>query len=70
MPLPYKILLSLVVIVLSGLIAWLEAGGPRPDLAWVVAAIAVVMLLGLWVFPEAGGGKASRPKPGEPNTGA
>jgi hypothetical protein len=60
MPLPYKIALSVIVAVLAGLIAWLELHGPQPHLAKVVGGIAAIMLLGLWVFPEAGGGKPER----------
>lgn len=60
MPLPYKIALSLIVAVLAGLIGWLELQGPQPHLAKVVAGIAVIMLFGLWVFPEAGGGKPEK----------
>jgi len=68
MPLPYKILLSLIVVVVSGLIAWSEFGGAQPDLAWIVIGIAAVMLLGLWVFPEAGGGKPERRNPDANNS--
>ena len=57
MPLPYKIALSLIVVLLAGLVGWLEFQGPQPQLATIVGAIAAVMLFGLWVFPEAGGGK-------------
>lgn len=57
MPLPYKIALSLIVVLLAGLVGWLELQGPQPQLATIVGAIAAVMLFGLWVFPEAGGGK-------------
>jgi len=60
MPLPYKIALSLIVAVLAGLLGWLEFHGPQPHLAAVVGAIAAVMLFGLWVFPEAGGGKPEK----------
>ena len=60
MPLPYKILLSLIVVALSALIGWTEHEGAQPQLAWIVAAIAGVMIFGLWVFPEAGGGKPER----------
>lgn len=63
MPLPYKIALSLIVVVLAGLIGWLELQGPQPGLATLVGAIAAIMLIGLWVFPEAGGGKRERPGP-------
>ena len=57
MPLPYKLALSLIVIILAALVGWLELQGAQPHLAAVVAAIAAAMLFGLWVFPEAGGGK-------------
>ena len=62
MPLPYKILLSIVVVLVAGLIAWIEFNGPAASayLGWLVVAIAAVMVFGLWVFPEAGGGKPSR----------
>jgi len=63
MPLPYKIALSLIVVLLAGLVGWLELGGTQPYLARIVGAIAAVMLFGLWVFPEAGGGKPDRPTP-------
>lgn len=66
MPLPYKILLSIVVVLLAGLIAWLEAGGAQPELAWIVGGIAAVMLFGLWVFPEAAGGKPERSRAESP----
>lgn len=64
MPLPYKIVLSLIVLVLGGFVAAWEFGGSQPYLGWIVAAIIAVMLLGLWVFPEAGGGKPTRPAQG------
>ena len=60
MPLPYKIALSVIVVILAGLIGWLELQGAQPYLATIVGAIAAVMLFGLWVFPEAGGGKPDR----------
>lgn len=60
MPLPYKILLSFIVVGLSGLIGWMEVARSQPQLALIVGAIAAVMLLGLWVFPEARAGKPDR----------
>ena len=63
MPLPYKILLSIVVVLVAGVVAWAEFTGPAAHLGWVVVAIAAVMVFGLWVFPEAGGGRrADRPR--------
>lgn len=60
MPLPYKILLSLIVVVLGGLIGWMELQDGQDRLAWIVGAIAASMIVGLWVFPEAGGGKPEK----------
>lgn len=62
MPLPYKIALSLIVVVLAGLVGWLELQGTQPHLATIVGAIAAVMLFGLWIFPEASGGKPDTSK--------
>lgn len=62
MPMPYKVLLSLIVLVISTLVARAEFAGASPTLGWVVVAIASGMLLGLWVFPEAGGGKRGEPR--------
>lgn len=57
MPMPYKIALSIIVLVLGSLVAGWEFAGEKAYLGWIVAVIMAVMLLGLWVFPEAGGGK-------------
>lgn len=63
MPLPYKIALSVIVVLVAGLVAWSEFSGPASSayLGWIVIAIAGVMVFGLWVFPEAGGGKRKTP---------
>ncbi len=63
MPMQIKIGLSLIVILVSAIIAWSEFVGPQSGLGFIVVAIAAIMLLGLWVFPEAGGGKPEH-KPG------
>ena len=60
MPLPNKIVLTLIVLILGALIAASEFSGESPALGWVVIAIIAVMTFGLWVFPEAGGGKPKR----------
>lgn len=64
MPLPYKILLSLLVVVLAALIGWMEVQAGALHLAWIVVAIAAAMIFGLWVFPEAGGGKPEQARKG------
>lgn len=60
MPLPFKLLLSGIVVVVSALVSWLEVTGGQPLLASIVAAIGAIMIFGLWIFPEAGGGKPPR----------
>ena len=57
MPLPYKIILSIIVLLVGGVVAYFEFSGGQAYLGWVVVAIMAVMVLGQWVFPEAGGGK-------------
>ncbi|MBC6404847.1 MAG: hypothetical protein GDA41_03840 [Rhodospirillales bacterium] len=59
-PTKIKILLSVLVVMAAAAIAWTDFTGPRPDLGYIVVAIAAVMLLGLWIFPEAGGGKPTK----------
>ena len=60
MPLPNKIVLTLIVLLIGGLIAASEFSGHSSTLGWVVVANVAVMTFGLWVFPEAGGGKPQR----------
>lgn len=57
MPFAYKIIVSLIVILVGALVAGWEFSSERESLAWIVLVIVAIMLLGLWVFPEAGGGK-------------
>lgn len=54
MPLQYKIILSLIVLVVGGAVAWSEFNGDQAYLGWIVLLIMAVMVLGQWVFPEAG----------------
>ncbi len=60
MPTNIKIGLSLVVIVVTAIIAWGDFAGPDGSLGYIVVAIGAIMLLGLWCFPEAGGGKPEK----------
>lgn len=60
MPLPQKILLTLIVLIVGALVAASEFSSHSASLGWVVVANIAVMTLGLWVFPEAGGGKPKR----------
>ncbi len=60
MPIKIKIGLSLLVLVVAAIVAWSEFAGAQSYLGFVVLAIAAVMLFGLWIFPEAGGGKPGK----------
>lgn len=57
MPLTYKIILSVIVLLVGSAVAWSEFSSGQAYLGWVVITIMAVMILGQWVFPEAGGGK-------------
>ena len=48
------------MVLAAAAIAWTDFTGPRPDLGYIVVVIAAVMLFGLWVFPEAGGGNPTK----------
>lgn len=54
MPLPNKIALSIIVLLVGGLVAWSEFSGGQTYLGWIVIAIMAIMVFGQWVFPEAG----------------
>jgi hypothetical protein len=60
MPLPHKIVLTLIVLIVGALIAAREFAAESAGLGWMIIANVAVMTLGLWVFPEAGGGKPKR----------
>lgn len=67
MPLPYKIVLTLIVLLVGGTVAWSEFSGQQDYLGWIVIATMAVMILGQWVFPEAGGGKPAGKQAGQSN---
>jgi len=64
MPLPHKIVLSIIVLLVGSIVAWSEFSRGQAYLGWVVVAIMAIMVFGQWVFPEAGKNinlKAARP---------
>jgi len=60
MPTQYKIALSVIVLLVGGFVAWSEFSNGQASLGWIVIVIMAIMVLGQWVFPEAG--KTSRRK--------
>ena len=49
-----KLILTLGVIMVGGLSVWLEATFAYTTVAKVIAGLVVVMIIALWLFPEAG----------------
>jgi hypothetical protein len=53
-PTKVKLLLTLAVLVLGSLTAWLEATYADGFVAKVIIGLALFMIISLWMFPEAG----------------
>jgi hypothetical protein len=53
MPPHLKALLSLTVCIVAGIMLWLERGQGAPAIGWLAVALGALMVLGIWVFPEA-----------------
>ena len=49
-----KLTLTMGVIALGGLCAWLEVRFADPFVAKVIVALVIFMIIALWLFPEAG----------------
>lgn len=54
MPTKVKLILTLSVIIIGAGCAWLEAAYADPFVAKVIAGLVTVMVVALWIFPEAG----------------
>ena len=61
MPTDVKAIVSAVTLIVALVLAYWGGSPIRPDLAPVVIATAVFMVVAMWIFPEAGG-KKSRAK--------
>ncbi len=53
MPPHLKLLLSLTVCIVAGVMLWYERGHGAPAIGWLALALGALMVLGIWVFPEA-----------------
>ena len=49
-----KLILTLGVIIVGALSVWLEAAFADPTVAKVIAGLVAIMIVALWLFPEAG----------------
>jgi len=54
MPNDVKAVVSVVVLIVTAVLAWWSGSPIRPDLSNVVIGIAVFMVVAMWIFPEAG----------------
>ena len=52
MPGHIKIMLSLVVCVVAGVMAYLEHRAGAIDVAWVAGLLGAFMVFAIWLFPE------------------
>ena len=60
MPVKIKLMLSLIALAVgAGAHYWERQAGNEP-LSWVVAALAVFMVLAMWIFPETGSKKGAK----------
>jgi membrane protein YdbS with pleckstrin-like domain len=60
MPTDVKAIVSAVVLIVAGILAYWRGSPIRPDLANVVIGTAVFMVVAMWIFPEAGAKKKTK----------
>ena len=54
MPNNIKTMLSVLTLIVGAIVHFLERQAGNDHLAWVVAGLAVFMVLAMWMFPETG----------------
>jgi hypothetical protein len=52
MPTQIKLMLSIVALAVGASVHYWERQGGNEQLSWMVAALAVFMVLAMWIFPE------------------
>ena len=55
MPTKYKIIFTLLVLISSILVAYIEYVSANILYVWIIIVVTFLMIIGLWVFPEAKG---------------
>lgn len=54
MPVPYKILISVLALIVSAAVFWFDTRAGETGLVrWVALALGPLAVLGIWIFPEA-----------------
>ena len=57
MPNHIKAVLSIVVLIVGSFMHWYEKENGDVQLSWLVAGLAVFMVMAMWIFPETNGSK-------------
>jgi len=55
-----KAALSIVVLIVGSVMHWYEKENGDVQLSWLVAGLAVFMVMAMWIFPETSGSKNKR----------
>lgn len=58
MPVHIKLFISAMAAIIVGGFGYTQLAGPRPEIAYVGFALAAMMVLAIWIFPETGKVKA------------
>lgn len=54
MPVPIKIMVSVLALIVVGGFSFTQLGGPNDQIAFVGTGLAALMVLAIWIFPETG----------------
>ena len=57
MPNDVKTIVSAIVLIVAGLLAYWSGSPIRPDFSTYIVVTAVFMVVAMWIFPEAGAKK-------------
>ena len=60
MPNTIKTMLSILTLIIGAAAYFLERQAGNVQLAWIVAGLAIFMVLAMWLFPETGGKNGSK----------
>ena len=60
MPTNIKLMLSLIALAVGAGAHYWESQAGNEQLSWIVAALAVFMVLAMWIFPETGSKKGGK----------
>ena len=60
MPSHIKLMLSIVALAVGAGAHYWERQGGNEQLSWIVAALAVFMVLAMWIFPETSSKKSGK----------